>query len=146
MADTTSTTKKNVFYGKQNLPQGLVQASVASYTIPASGAPGSGDKVAMCPVPAGATILNIMVRCGGTGTTDMTVAIGDDADPDRFVAATAHVTAPILLSLVVDGVTATDNIGYQYTVDDTIDLTFGSAAPTAADVYDMVVTYVMPVT
>ena len=140
MADGQSDAVIASDYGASNVPKGMAISVVGKYTVPASGGPVSGDKVEMVNVPAGAQVVDIKVRASG-GTTALTVAVGDDVDPDRYIAATAN-TAAALVNLAVNGNAAAPGLGFEYTADDTIDITFAGATPTATHEYTMVATYV----
>lgn len=142
MADVQSPAVIANNYPSSNVPRGMVLASVGSYTIPATDGPGIGDKVEMVRVPKGAIILDVVVSCPVAGTATMTIDVGDDALVDRFVDGIVA-SAAFVSSLSADGDDANSGVGYEYTTDDTIDMTFLTAAPTATHVYTMVVTYVM---
>ena len=143
MADTQSPQVLSGSMGASDVPKGMILATKATYTIPASGAPGIGDLVEMAKVPEGAIILDVVVSATG-GTTAMTIDVGDASLVDRFLDGIANAdTAGIITSLVKAGDVANNGVGYEYPADDTIDITFNVAAPTAADVYTMIVTYMM---
>ena len=131
-AITSAVVAKNI--GCSNTPKGALLAAVGSYTVPASGGPGIGEKVEMVPVPKGAKIMEIILQATN-GTTNMTVSVGDGTTPARFISALANAAA--IFSRMALG------LGYEYPADDTIDITFGVAAPTATGVYTMVVLYTM---
>jgi len=141
MADTQSDLVTNGSVGYSNTPKGMVLAAVASYTIPASGAPGIGDLVEMISMPEGAIILDVVVAADG-GTASMTIDVGDATTVDRFIDG-LDASAALITSLSSAGDVANAGVGFEYTSEDTIDITFNTAAPTAADVYTMTVTYVM---
>ena len=136
MADVTAAAVLAGNIGVSNTPRGVVLGYTAEYTVPASGAPGIGDKVEMIPVPKGARILSV-VTSGPAGTATMTATVGDDDDPDRF---TKTITASAAFTKAIDNEVG---VGFKFTADDTIDLTFLVAAPTATHVYRMAVTYFM---
>ena len=123
-------------YGVANNPKGVVLAVAATYTVPSSGGPGIGEKVEMVPVPKGAKILNVKTA-GPAGTASMTAVVGDGGSTSRF---NTTITASAAFCKDIEVGTG---VGYEYTEDDTIDITFGVAAPTATHVYRMVVTYTL---
>ena len=143
MADTQSLQVLSGSMGASTVPKGIVLATKATYTIPASDAPGIGDLVEMAKVPAGAIILDVAVTATG-GTALMTIDVGDAGLVDRFLDGIANAEVnPIIASLLKDGDVANAGVGHEYTEEDTIDITFNVAAPTAADVYTMIVKYMM---
>ncbi len=139
MADVQSDLVVNGSVGHSSSPKGMVLAASASYIIPASEGPGQNDKVSMVPVPKGAVVLDVVVSATG-GAASLSVDVGDDDDVDRFLDGITN-TAAAVASLGADGAAA--GVGHEYTVDDTVDITFLGAAPTATHVYTMVVTYMM---
>lgn len=85
----------------------------------------NGDVVEGLKVRKGWVIYDVTVKFAGTASA--TVTVGDAGDADRFVSST---------STAADGMVRLNNaagVGYEYTADDTIDLTIGGANVAAKD-------------
>jgi hypothetical protein len=92
-------------------------------TVTKSVTAAQNDVVELVKVRKGWVVFDVIVKYAGTASS--TVTVGDADDADRFVTST---------STASDGMTRMNNaagLGYEYTVDDTIDLTIGGAGVTA---------------
>ena len=125
--------------GGSNVPAGMVIAVKGIWTVPAGTV--ATDVIEMVPVPAGATMLDVVVQASG-GTTSLSLDVGDAVDPDRFIDGLTN-TAAVISSVGSGGAVASVPVGFTYTEDDTIDITLVGAGATEDQVYTMVATYVM---
>lgn len=128
-----------------------VQSVSAIFTIDAAHAPNgtglsAGDVLQMVKIPAGATILDLKLFGGGGGGA-YTVSVGDGNSVARFLSATTFASAGQVYSIyqnVPQIVTATANGAYQYSADDTIDITVVSVlTATLAGIFTLNVSYAM---
>jgi len=133
MASNTTPVLKDI--GAQGSPKGIVLCAKATVTIPATGGPGIGELAALMTIPKGAEVLDV-VAGGVLGVATMTLSVGDAGAAGRFIAAGAAGAAPFLLRNTLGA-------GYKYAADTVLNLTFNTAAPTAAQVYDVLVYYKM---
>jgi hypothetical protein len=115
-------------------PKGIVLSKKAEYTILAGGSPGIGETLTMLPLPKGAELIDFTLEADG-GTTNMTVAVGDGTTVDKFLVATANAAAVQLRM--------GKGFGTSFASAGNLVITFGTAAPTAGDVYTMVAQYRM---
>lgn len=103
----------------------------SSYT--ASAALAAGDVIEMLKVPQGAKVIGGYIRFDAlqTGTT---VSVGDSGSATRFVSAQA-----------ADTVGSADFTGvpHEYSAEETIKVTLGTAGMDAADSIDLVVQYII---
>lgn len=120
-------------YGDASYPKGVVLGTKGVYTVPASGAAGNGDTIAICTVPAGAVITNLVLT-GSAGTNSLTITVGDGTTATAF-------------GTVSDATGAFEHVGTGMNVETTAEtdiiLTLGGANPTAAHVYTCCVMYFM---
>lgn len=123
-----------------NVPVGMVLGVKGTYTVP-SGDIGAGDTIQMVYIPEGAIILDLVVSCSNGTVSSMTIDVGDDGDPDRFLDGIDG-SAAFIASLSADGDVDNDGVGYEYTAENTIDMLMSHAA-LEDDAYTMVVTYMM---
>lgn len=96
----------------------------------------------MVKIPKGATIIGVTLACDDFDTNvspAITLSVGDDGDDDRFISlSTIGQTGGVTRADAVGGV------GYKYTADNTIDVTVGTGAATAAQgTLKLVVLYTM---
>lgn len=128
-----------------------VNSVSAVFTIDAAHCPNgtglsAGDVIQMVKVPSGATILDLKLSGGGGGGA-YTVSVGDGNSVARYLSATAFASAGQLYTIyqnVPQVNSTTANGAYQYTADDTIDVTVVSVlTATLAGVFTLNVTYAM---
>jgi hypothetical protein len=86
----------------------------------------SGSDITVARLPAGATVYETVLHHDALGT-NVTLQVGDTADDDRLIAATAAATAGKIL-LSEDG--AIDGFGHHYDAETDIKLKIGGAAAT----------------
>ena len=113
-----------------------VQAATVDYTV--TGTLATGDVIQMVKVPKGARILGGHVAFNLTGSPNLPFQAGDGGDANRLMTSTTVNSTAALQdfnSSVMD---------YDYTADDTIDLTVGTvtAAPSGGTI-TMTVLYQM---
>lgn len=102
----------------------------------------AADVLEMVPVPKGARITNIQVLASGSLGSTLTASIGDGAATARFAAAAALGQGGA--SYTTLGVASGASLGFQYTVNDTIDIVVATAAGgTTGVTITMVVTYIV---
>lgn len=89
------------------------------------------DLIRMVKVPAGATVLAVTLGADDLdtgGSPAITLDVGDDGDPDRYIAAsTIGQTGAAPVSGILKA-----GFGYVYTADDTIDILIKAAPATGA--------------
>jgi hypothetical protein len=134
MTDVISSAVLAKDIGDANYPKGVVLSVKAEHTIGEDGDPGIGETLEMLPLPKGAELIDFTLEATG-GTTNMTVAVGDGTTADKFLVATANAAAVQLRM--------GKGFGTPFAAAGSLFLTFGTAAPTAADVYTMVAQYRM---
>lgn len=101
-----------------------VFAVVSTYTAPASGAPVGGDTIQMMKVQSGVTVIDaFMVFADMSTASDVTFAVGDDGETNRFIVATDVDAAA--------GSARMTKSPYTYAADNTIDITIGGAGTSA---------------
>lgn len=99
-----------------------VVAKSAVYTFTA--AQSAGDIIQMVPVPKGAHIIDVQVQFPGQSAAGIsaTYAVGDGTTAGRFLISTSAFTI----------VHAALGLGYSYSAEDTIDLSFSSVTSATA--------------
>jgi len=131
-------------------PDGNIKCRIGTWTYTDDGAAAIADVLQMVPVPKGAQIIDI--KLAWTALSAGVFNVGDADDPDRFfLALVANDVGRISMFGGFDGSTNSDedavcgatkaNLGYEYTVADTIDITLTSAAVEASDEITMAVLY-----
>lgn len=141
MADVKGDVNTNFTATPRVLPDaskacGVLQVIRDSYEAAALA---SGSTIALgVPVPRGARFAGFDVWHDALGT-DVTLALGDAADDDRFMAAAAAATAGNL-NASENGVIG--GIGYQFTADTQLYLKTGGAAATGTIVVQVYYTHV----
>lgn len=129
----TSTLVNAIRAGTKNLPivPGRPMATIASFTF--SGATVTvGQVVQMIPIPSGAEILDIWLTSEWTGSGAGVFSVGDGSTTNRYVLASASLTASSRITRAAGG------LGYKYSVSDdvatgfsrfdTIDVNIGAGA------------------
>lgn len=87
----------------------------------------ASDVIEALTIPAGVVVSCVTVMVVSADSSTATIAVGDGADPDGFATATAVATAGTV------GTAGAYTLGGKvYAAEDTIDVTLGTAAPTAA--------------
>ncbi|HCO58910.1 MAG TPA: hypothetical protein DIT58_01855 [Porticoccaceae bacterium] len=99
---------------------------VCTYTTTATLS--AGDVIQMMKVEPGAVVTGYQLK---STDGELTVALGDGLDPDRYLAATA--AGSTLASPIV-------NLGYEYTASDTVDVLVGGSATGVANVMQAIIT------
>lgn len=84
----------------------------------------ANDVVQMVKIPIGASILDVKISGDGAGTIVGTVTVGDGNDADRYMPAVSVSGAMVAQGL--DSIAG--GLGYEYSADDTIDLTFSAVS------------------
>tara|TARA_Y100000592_G_scaffold90106_1_gene148291 strand:- start:299 stop:721 length:423 start_codon:yes stop_codon:yes gene_type:complete len=84
----------------------------------------SGSDISVARLPKGAKVWDVVIMHDGLGT-GVTLAVGDSADADRYVTATAAANAGVI-SMHNDG--AIDGFGFEQTAETDILITTGGAA------------------
>ncbi len=96
----------------------------------------ANDVIQMVKIPAGANILDVKVSGDGT-TTNLaaTITVGDGNSATRYITATSASGAMVLAGInsIVGG------LGYEYSADDTIDITFSAVSVGSATATTLVV-------
>lgn len=122
---------------KDSINNGTVTVC-ASYSITAN--PTASDVLQLVPVPRGARVIDVVLAATDldtNGTPTITMTVGDGGSANRFIT-----TSTIGQT---GGVARLNNqLGhlYEYTADDTIDVTFGVASATfASGTITLTVTY-----
>lgn len=96
-----------------------VYSDYVSYSFTAT--PAASDVVQLFRVPRGARVLDLQIVCNRAAQ----YSAGDGNDTDRFLADGA-----VAANTVAGGVMINAGLNYEYTADDTVDLTIGSASAT----------------
>ena len=102
----------------------------------AASALGSGTDITVARLPHGARVLVIHVKAHALGS-NVTLAVADSADTDRYITAQAMNTGNKLISLSSDGVIG--SVGYE--IGDVTDITILTAGATASGTITSVVYY-----
>ena len=111
----------------RDLPSGVL-AVVGTYALGAALA--LNDVIQMVTVPAGATILDVLLAVTDLdtgGSPAIVLTVGDGGDTDRFVTASTVGQAGGVARL-----NATTGAGYKYTAKDTIDVLVSTGPATGA--------------
>ena len=87
---------------------------------------GSGSDISVARLPQGATVYDIVIHHDALGS-GVTLAVGDSADADRYITATAAATAGKVV-MSEDG--AIDGFAYEQTAETDVLITTGGAAAT----------------
>jgi len=131
-------------------PDGNVKCRIGTWTFTDDGAAADGDVLQMVPVPKGAQIIDILIAW--TDLTGGTMEVGDGTTADRFFdGLTADDVGRVSMfggfdnsGAAAEGVCEGEvkaNLGYEYTVADTIDITLTGATVAASDEITMMVLY-----
>ncbi|MFY9588672.1 MAG: hypothetical protein WAT66_14605 [Actinomycetota bacterium] len=107
----------------------VIQQSI-THTVSAN--PAADDRLQLFKVPRGARILEVLLvttdmDTGGSPT--LTAEVGDGGDTDRFISSKAIGAAG---AAVIQRLDNPVGLNYQYTAEDTIDVTFPATAATFA--------------
>ena len=86
----------------------------------------SGSDISVARLPKGATVYDIVIHHDALGS-GVTLAVGDSADADRYITATAAATAGKVV-MSEDG--AIDGFAYEQTAETDVLITTGGAAAT----------------
>tara|TARA_S200002703_G_scaffold66806_1_gene57957 strand:+ start:3571 stop:3993 length:423 start_codon:yes stop_codon:yes gene_type:complete len=86
----------------------------------------SGSDISVARLPQGATVYDIVIHHDALGS-GVTLAVGDSADADRYITATAAATAGKVV-MSEDG--AIDGFAYEQTAETDVLITTGGAAAT----------------
>ena len=86
----------------------------------------SGSDISVARLPQGATVYDIVIHHDALGS-GVTLAVGDSADADRYITATAAATAGKVI-MSEDG--AIDGFAYEQTAETDVLITTGGAAAT----------------
>lgn len=125
-----ATLKSNKIAAKapaRDLPSGVL-AVVGTYAL--SAALALNDVIQMVTVPAGATILNVILATTDldtNGTPTIALTVGDGSDADRFITASTVGQAGGVANL-----NASTGAGYKYSATDTVDVTVATGPATGA--------------
>lgn len=131
MPDSTAVTTGRSYESSQ---PGVTQTIYEKYT--AAEALAADSVIRMVPVKAGMKIVDMKIKFTAFGT-GRTVDVGDGSDVDRFLDG-GNVAAAGVLSC-----SASAGFFYEYTADDTIDITvLGETMPADAEI-EIIVQYVM---
>ena len=125
MATTTSARAASTKPVKDGVGTHVV---MCTYTLSAN--PTAADVIQMVPVPKGARISAVRLASADldtNGTPTITMKVGDGGDDDRFIT-----SSTIGQTGGVANLNAQTGLGYEYTADDTVDITFGVASATFA--------------
>ena len=118
---TLTTTKTASTVTPKGLRVGLVTVS-AIYSVGAALSLSAGDIIQMVRVPKGAKVVYLSVS-GGSG--DALVGVGDDTSPSRYMAfATMSSASSVVRTITLHN----NNVPYEYSVDDTIDLSVSTVS------------------
>lgn len=98
----------------------------------------AGSVVYVARLPAGARVVNWTVKADALGSS-VTLKLGDTADDDRYLGATAYNTANLAKQTLIDGLIA--GVMYQYAAQ--TDLIITTAGATANGTIESVVEYVV---
>ena len=80
------------------------------------------DTIQMVKIPLGSIVMDTILETGPLGTS-VTAAVGDEDDPDRYIAAADHSAA----ALTRRNQTNKNGVPYRYPAEDTIDVTVAAA-------------------
>lgn len=137
MATVTATRAGASYPLKDSINNGTVTVC-STYSITAN--PTAADILQMVPVPRGARIIDVTLSATDldtNGTPTITMLVGDGGDNDRFIT-----SSTIGQTGGVARLNAQTGFLYEYTADDTIDVTFGVASATfASGTIQLAVTY-----
>ena len=86
----------------------------------------SGSDISVARLPKGATVYDVVIHHDALGS-GVTLAVGDSADADRYITATAAATAGKVV-MSEDG--AIDGFAYEQTAETDVLITTGGAAAT----------------
>lgn len=96
----------------------------------------TNDVIEMVKIPAGATVLDVILSSSGSVGSTGNLAVGDGGDTDRFITSTAFTAAALARMNSHAG------HGHRYTADDTIDILAASiATPATGAVLRLTVQY-----
>ena len=115
-----------------SVPKVMVKASEAHgrkrvwYDTYEAASLASGSDITFARLPKGATIYNVKLMCDALGSS-VTLDVGDSADADRYITATAAASAGVI-SMHNDG--AIGGVGFEQTAETDILITTGGAAAT----------------
>jgi hypothetical protein len=85
----------------------------------------ANDVVQVCKVPSGAKMLDVKLSGANDGGAIVgTVTVGDGGDPDRYITSISLSAA----STVKQMTSAAGGMGYEYSADDTLDITFAAVS------------------
>lgn len=103
----------------------------------------AGDVIQMVRIPAGAEVTQVALLTPALGTYH--IVVGDGNDDNRFIlSATTSATALMLGYPFGASAAILTGIGYEYTANDTIDITIGTATTaTTTGTFTMTVQYYM---
>ena len=87
---------------------------------------GAGSDITVARLPKGARVVDIHLKADALGGS-VTLAVGDSADPDRYITATAAANAGVI-SMHNEG--AIGGVGFEQTAETDILITTGGAAAT----------------
>ena len=86
----------------------------------------SGSDISVARLPSGAKVYDVAIHHDALGS-GVTLAVGDSADADRYITATAAANAGVI-SMHNDG--AIDGVGFEQTAETDILITTGGSAAT----------------
>ena len=115
-----------------SVPKVMVKASEAHgrkrvwYDTYEAASLASGSDITFARLPKGATIYIVKLLCDALGSS-VTLDVGDSADADRYITATAAASAGVI-SMHNDG--AIGGVGFEQTAETDILITTGGAAAT----------------
>lgn len=118
---------------------------IVDYSLGATGNPNlsSGDVIQMLKVPAGACIVSLSMIVDQLSGGNYTFAIGDGNSAGRFAASISTGSTSALFSMATTGFIVS-SIGYSYSTEDTIDITFSTVTTaTASGTIRLSVAYTM---
>ena len=85
----------------------------------------ANDVVQVCRVPKGAKMLDVKLSgAADGGAITGTVTVGDGNDPDRYITTVSASAAVPVLKMT----SAAGGMGYEYSADDTLDITFSAVS------------------
>ncbi len=115
-----------------------VTSVTGEYTVSSNLA--TNDIIEMVKIPAGARIIDVIASASASVGATATAVVGDQSDTDRFIASGQLGQGAAQLSRLN---AATGN-GYQYSAEDTIDITYTSiATPATSGVLKLTALYTM---
>jgi len=118
-------TASNEAYGKLRVTYDTYEASSLA----------SGSDISVARLPKGAVVYDVIIHHDALGS-GVTLAVGDSADADRYIAATAAATAGKVI-MSEDG--AIDGFGYEQTAETDVLITTGGG--TASGTIKVAVVY-----